>query len=84
MAGATAIIGVSPAPADGRSGRSSRTTSIGGTSPILGTRYLENAALVITPPVNSIFSYRAPPSAITAAPSTCAVTARGFTIAPHS
>jgi hypothetical protein len=32
IAGATAIIGVSPAPADGRSGRSTRTTSMDGKS----------------------------------------------------
>ena len=38
MAGATQTIGVSPAPADGRSGRSSRTISIGGTSLKRGTR----------------------------------------------
>src|SRR5207253_5932493 len=38
-AGATPTIGVSPAPAGGRSGRSTRTTSIGGTSYIRGTGY---------------------------------------------
>jgi hypothetical protein len=38
IAGATAIIGVSPAPADGKLGRCNRTTSIGGTSEIRGTR----------------------------------------------
>jgi hypothetical protein len=37
-AGATATIGVSPAPAEGMSGRSRRTTSIGGTSVKRGTR----------------------------------------------
>ncbi len=36
IAGATAIIGVSPAPAEGRSLRCNRTTSIGGTSEIRG------------------------------------------------
>ncbi len=38
IAGATAMIGVSPAPAEGRSLRSSRTSSIGGTSVNRGTR----------------------------------------------
>jgi hypothetical protein len=37
-AGAMAVIGVSPAPADGRSGRFNSTTSIGGTSAKRGTR----------------------------------------------
>src|SRR5262245_2944748 len=39
IAGATHTIGVSPAPADGRSFRSSSTTSTGGTSLNRGTRY---------------------------------------------
>src|SRR5450759_442680 len=38
IAGAMAMIGVSPAPAEGRSGRSSTVTSIGGTSANRGTR----------------------------------------------
>ena len=38
MAGATAISGVSPAPADGMSGRSTSTTSISGMSLNRGTR----------------------------------------------
>ena len=38
IAGAIAMIGVSPPPAEGTSGRSMRMTSIGGTSPSLGTR----------------------------------------------
>jgi hypothetical protein len=39
MAGASAMIEAAPAPADGRSRRSIRTVSIGGTSFNLGTRY---------------------------------------------
>ena len=82
IAGATAIIGVSPAPADGRSGRSSRMTSMRGTSAIRGTRYAENAPLVITPSVK-LASSKAPASAITVASSTWLVTVSGFTITPH-
>ena len=43
IAGAIATIGVSPAPAEGRSLRSSRTTSILGMSRNRGTRYFENS-----------------------------------------
>ena len=49
IAGAMATIGVSPAPADGRSLRSSRTTSIAGVSRNRGTRYRENRGFVIRP-----------------------------------
>ena len=49
IAGAMATIGVSPAPADGRSLRSSRTTSISGVSRNRGTRYFENRAFRILP-----------------------------------
>src|SRR5690242_20517256 len=49
-AGAMATIGVSPAPAEGRSLRSSRITSIRGASAKRGTRYAENRGLRILPP----------------------------------
>ncbi len=55
-AGATATIGVSPAPTDGRSFRSSRTTSIVGRSLKRGTRYSENRGLRIFPSSNWIAS----------------------------
>ena len=45
-AGATQTMGVSPAPADGTSGRSSRTTSIAGTSLKRGTRYSESDRVI--------------------------------------
>src|SRR5204862_7676811 len=41
-AGASPTSGVSPAPAEGKSLRSTRTTSMTGTSLNLGTRYLDN------------------------------------------
>src|SRR5258706_31707 len=84
IARATAIIGVSPAPAEGRSGRSSRMTSTGGMSASRGTRYAENEPLEITPPVKLIASNIAPPNAITVAPSAWFLTVCGFTSAPHS
>src|SRR5581483_1892492 len=55
-AGASPISGVSPAPAGGRSLRSSSTTSISGTSPNRGTRYCEKRGLRMRPPANSICS----------------------------
>ena len=68
-AGATATIGVSPAPADGASGWSSSSTSIGGTSVTRGTRYACIDGLRIRPASKWIASNRAPPGPITIAPS---------------
>jgi hypothetical protein len=45
IAGATQIMGVSPAPAEGRSGRSSSTTSMGGTS-VVGERSVRDDTMV--------------------------------------
>src|SRR5207248_1533125 len=70
MAGAIPIIGVSPAPADGRSLRSISTSSIFGASPKRGTRYCESRGFRIRPLAKSMASKRAPPSPITIAPST--------------
>jgi len=84
IAGATAMIGVSPAPAEGRSLRSSSTMSIGGTSPKRGRRYCESPGFGMRPPSNSTASHSAPPSPITTAPSTWLRSPSGFTIAPHS
>src|SRR6266481_8710317 len=61
IAGATAIIGVSPAPAGAMSLRSSRTASMSGMSRKRGTRYLEKRGLVIRPFSNSMASKSAPP-----------------------
>src|SRR5579859_5092269 len=62
IAGAKPIIGHSPAPADGRSLRSSNTVSMAGTSLNRGTRYCDNLPFTILPLSNSIASNRAPPS----------------------
>jgi branched-subunit amino acid aminotransferase/4-amino-4-deoxychorismate lyase len=51
-AGASPTIGVSPAPADGKSFRSSNTISIFGTSLNRGNRYFENLPLRICPFLN--------------------------------
>jgi hypothetical protein len=52
-AGARSTSGVSPAPEDGRSLRSSSTTCISGTSRKRGTRYGENRAFRMRPLANS-------------------------------
>ena len=58
--GAMVTIGVSPAPADGRSLRSTRTTSISGTSRKRGTRYWRKCGFRILPSSKSIdFEQRA-------------------------
>ena len=59
-------------------------TSTGGMSASRGTRYAENAPLVITPSVNLIASNIAPPNAITVAPSIWFLTVCGLTSAPQS
>ena len=65
IAGAIATIGVSPAPAEGRSLRSRSTTSIAGVSRNRGTRYREKRAFVIRPSSYSIASNSAPPIPMT-------------------
>ncbi len=60
IAGASPMMGVSPAPADGRSLRSSMTTSIGGTSVNRGTRYWRIVPFSMRPSAKSIgFEQRA-------------------------
>src|SRR5207247_7191374 len=68
-AGAIAMSGVSPAPAEGTSRRSMRTTSMGGTSSNRGTRYSDIDAFRMRPSSKRIDSNSAPPSPITVAPS---------------
>src|SRR5581483_2993548 len=61
IAGASPIIGHSPAPTDGMSLRSSSTVSITGTSLKRGTRYCDNLPFRILPFSNSMASNSAPP-----------------------
>src|SRR5207245_4986733 len=84
IAGATAIIDDSPAPADGMSRRSIRIVSMTGTSLKRGTRYCSMVPFRIRPSAKSIASNSAPPSACTTDPSTWFLRPSGFTIAPHS
>ena len=84
MAGATHTIGVSPAPADGRSFRSSSTMSIGGMSLNRGTRYCSSVPF-------TIFGHREldrleqrAAEALDDAPSTWCCRPSGLTMAPHS
>ncbi len=61
IAGASPIIGHSPAPTDGISLRSSRTVSRAGTSLNRGTRYCDSLPFRILPFSNSMASNSAPP-----------------------
>ena len=70
IAGAIPTIGVSPAPADGRSFRSSSTLSIFGISEKRGTRYFDSRFVRIFPSAKSMCSNIAPPIPIATAPST--------------
>ncbi len=85
MAGATHTIGVSPAPADGRSWRSRATTSIGGTSLNRGTRYLLERP-VQQLPVGELerLEQRAAETLHRRDPTTWLRRPSGLTIAPHS
>src|ERR1700733_417348 len=83
-AGAKPTIGVSPAPADGRSVRSTRTVSISGRSLNRGTRYVARCGFKIRPLANSTASNNAPPRPITTEPSIWFLRCSGFTTAPHS
>src|SRR5262249_60961682 len=69
-AGAMPMIGVSPAPADGRSLRSTSTTSCTGASLNRGSRYSENFGLRILPSAKSIPSNSPPPPPPVTAPPT--------------
>ena len=84
IAGARPIIGHSPAPAEGRSLRSSKTVSISGRSLNRGTRYCDILPFRILPFSNSIVSNSAPPKPLTFDPSTWWRRLPGFTTAPHS
>src|SRR5262249_31108348 len=70
IAGATPTIGVSPAPAGGRSLRSRMTTVSSGTSENRGTLYCEKRGFSIRPSPNRTDSKRAPPIPCSTAPST--------------
>ena len=61
IAGATPTIGVSPAPAEGRSLRSRMTTASSGKSESRGTRYCEKRGFAIRPSPNRTASKSAPP-----------------------
>ena len=80
IAGAMATIGVSPAPAGGRSLRSSRTTSIVGVSRNRGTRYFENRAFDDPPILKLDGLEERTPSPMTIAPSTWFLRWSGLTI----
>src|SRR5258707_12910499 len=69
-AGAIAMIGVSPAPADGMSFRSRRIASISGTSRKRGTRYVAKRGFLMRPFSNSTASNSAPPRPWMIAPTT--------------
>ncbi len=77
-------MGVSPAPAEGRSLRSRRTTSSAGTSVKRGTRYCEKWGFRMRPFSKRTASKSAPPMPCTMAPSTWLRRPSGLTTAPHS
>ena len=70
IAGATQTMGVSPAPAEGKSLRSRRMVSSAGRSLNRGTRYCEKKGFSMFPSAKSIASNKAPPIPMITAPST--------------